>query len=345
MICAFQLLDRSAICRILVRTPCHNGAEAVPSTWKLVLTVHLFLPPVLRDDFRQTPSDVVVAAGEPAVMECIPPRGHPEPTISWKRNNIRVNDRDERITIRGGKLMISNTRKSDAGMYVCVGTNMVGEKDSDPAELVVFERPVFTKQPVNQVVLADDTVEFFCEVHGDPTPTVRWRREEGELPRGRFEIRSDNSLRLSQVRAEDEGTYTCVSENSVGKAEASGTLQVHVGHSFPPQIVVRPRDQITAPGRTVTFLCGTKGNPPPAVFWQKEGSQILLFPIQEPSHSSRFSVSLSGELTIADVQVEDSGYYICQAISVAGSILTKALLEVESGEFKHRVTRVDQERR
>ncbi|XP_027129252.1 roundabout homolog 3 isoform X1 [Larimichthys crocea] len=285
---------------------------------------------ILRDDFRQTPSDVVVAAGEPAVMECIPPRGHPEPTISWKRNNIRVNDRDERITIRGGKLMISNTRKSDAGMYVCVGTNMVGEKDSDPAELVVFERPVFTKQPVNQVVLADDTVDFFCEVHGDPPPTVRWRREEGELPRGRFEIRSDNSLRLTQVRGEDEGTYTCVSENSVGKAEASGTLQVHGGPSMPPQIVVRPRDQITAPGRTVTFLCGTKGNPPPAVFWQKEGSQILLFPIQEPSQSGRFSVSLSGELTITDVQVEDSGYYICQAISVAGSILTKALLEVES---------------
>uniref|UniRef100_A0A8C6SFS4 Roundabout, axon guidance receptor, homolog 3 (Drosophila) n=1 Tax=Neogobius melanostomus TaxID=47308 RepID=A0A8C6SFS4_9GOBI len=281
---------------------------------------------ILRDDFRQTPSDVVVAAGEPAVMECIPPRGHPEPTISWKRNNIKVNDRDERITIRGGKLMISNTRKSDAGMYVCVGTNMVGEKDSDPAELVVFERPVFTKQPVNQVVLADDTVDFFCEVHGDPTPTVRWRREEGELPRARFEIRSDSSLRLTQVRAEDEGTYTCVSENSVGKAEASGTLQVHV----PPQIVVRPRDQITAPGRTVTFLCGTKGNPPPAVFWQREGSQILLFPVQDVAQSGRFSVSLTGELTITDVQVEDSGFYICQAISVAGSILTKALLEVET---------------
>lgn len=46
-------------------------------------------------------------------------------------------------------------------------------------------------------------------------------------------------------------------------------------------------------------------------------------------------MSLSGELTISDVQVEDSGYYICQAISVAGSILTKALLEVESGECQH----------
>uniref|UniRef100_A0A9J8B5G5 Roundabout, axon guidance receptor, homolog 3 (Drosophila) n=1 Tax=Cyprinus carpio carpio TaxID=630221 RepID=A0A9J8B5G5_CYPCA len=281
---------------------------------------------ILRDDFRQTPSDVVVAAGEPAVMECIPPRGHPEPTISWKRNNVKVNDKDERITIRGGKLMISNTRKSDAGMYVCVGTNMVGEKDSDPAELVVFERPMFVRRPVNQVVLADDTVDFQCEVQGDPTPTIRWRKEEGELPRGRFEIRADNSLRLTQVKAEDEGSYTCLSENSVGKAEASGTLQVHV----PPQIVVRPRDQISAQGRTVTFLCGTKGNPPPAVFWQKEGSQVLLFPSQPPSQSGRFSVSLSGELTITDVHSEDSGYYICQAISVAGSILTKALLEVES---------------
>uniref|UniRef100_A0A8B9K9S8 Roundabout, axon guidance receptor, homolog 3 (Drosophila) n=1 Tax=Astyanax mexicanus TaxID=7994 RepID=A0A8B9K9S8_ASTMX len=280
---------------------------------------------ILRDDFRQTPSDVVVAAGEPAVMECIPPRGHPEPTISWKRNNVKVNDKDERITIRGGKLMISNTRKSDAGMYVCVGTNMVGEKDSDPAELVVFERPMFVRRPVNQVVLADDTVDFQCEVQGDPAPTIRWKKEEGELPRARSEIRSDNSLRLTQVKEEDEGSYTCVSENSVGKAEASGTLQVHV----PPQIVVRPRDQISAPGRTVTFLCGTKGNPPPAVFWQKEGSQILLFPSQPPAQSGRFSVSLSGELTISDVHSEDSGYYICQAISVAGSILTKALLEVE----------------
>lgn len=43
----------------------------------------------------------------------------------------------------------------------------------------------------------------------------------------RFEIRGDNSLRLVRVRAEDEGTYTCVTENSVGKTEASAVLQVH----------------------------------------------------------------------------------------------------------------------
>lgn len=49
--------------------------------------------------------------------------------------------------MRGGKLMISHTKKNDAGMYVCVGKNMVGERDSDPAELVVYgESLVYTKQ-------------------------------------------------------------------------------------------------------------------------------------------------------------------------------------------------------
>lgn len=41
-----------------------------------------------------------------------------------------------------------------------------------------------------------------------------------------------------------------------------------------PQFVIRPRDQIVAQGRTATFPCETKGNPQPAVFWQKEGSQV-----------------------------------------------------------------------
>lgn len=59
----------------------------------------LFLLSVLRDDFRQNPSDVMVAVSEPAVMECQPPRGHPEPTISWKKDGSPLDDKDERITV------------------------------------------------------------------------------------------------------------------------------------------------------------------------------------------------------------------------------------------------------
>ncbi|XP_048350528.1 roundabout homolog 2 isoform X6 [Sphaerodactylus townsendi] len=283
---------------------------------------------LLRDDFRQNPTDVVVAAGEPAILECQPPRGHPEPSIYWKKDKIRIDDREDRISIRGGKLMISNTRKSDAGMYTCVGTNMVGERDSDPAELTVFERPTFLRRPINQVVLEEETVEFRCQVQGDPQPTVRWKKDDNDLPRGRYDIKDDYTLRIKKAVSADEGTYTCIAENRVGKVEASATLTVRARPVAPPQFVVRPRDQIVAQGRTVTFPCETKGNPQPAVFWQKEGSQNLLFPNQPLQPNSRYSVSPTGDLTITNIQRSDAGYYICQALTVAGSILAKAQLEV-----------------
>ncbi|KAM9671159.1 roundabout homolog 2 isoform 4-T4 [Dama dama] len=283
---------------------------------------------LLRDDFRQNPTDVVVAAGEPAILECQPPRGHPEPTIYWKKDKIRIDDKEERISIRGGKLMISNTRKSDAGMYTCVGTNMVGERDSDPAELTVFERPTFLRRPINQVVLEEEAVEFRCQVQGDPQPTVRWKKDDADLPRGRYDIKDDYTLRIKKAVSTDEGTYMCIAENRVGKVEASATLTVRARPVAPPQFVVRPRDQIVAQGRTVTFPCETKGNPQPAVFWQKEGSQNLLFPNQPQQPNSRCSVSPTGDLTITNIQRSDAGYYICQALTVAGSILAKAQLEV-----------------
>nr|XP_009666215.1 PREDICTED: roundabout homolog 1 isoform X7 [Struthio camelus australis] len=282
---------------------------------------------ILRDDFRQNPSDVMVAVGEPAVMECQPPRGHPEPTISWKKDGTPLDDKDERITIRGGKLMITYTRKNDAGKYVCVGTNMVGERESEVAELTVLERPSFVKRPSNLAVTVDDSAEFKCEARGDPVPTVRWRKDDGELPKTRYEIRDDHTLKIRKVMAGDMGSYTCVAENMVGKAEASATLTVQVV-SEPPQFVVKPRDQVAALGRTVTFQCEATGNPQPAIFWRREGSQNLLFSYQPPQSSSRFSVSQTGDLTITNVQRSDVGYYICQTLNVAGSIITKAYLEV-----------------
>uniref|UniRef100_A0AAR2L6D7 Roundabout, axon guidance receptor, homolog 2 (Drosophila) n=1 Tax=Pygocentrus nattereri TaxID=42514 RepID=A0AAR2L6D7_PYGNA len=282
---------------------------------------------LLRDDFRQNPQDVVVAVGESATLECQPPRGHPEPTTFWRKDKARLDLKDDRITIRGGKLTISNTRKSDGGMYVCVANNMVGERESEMAQLSVFERPTFVRRPVNQVVLVDESVEFRCQVEGDPPPSLRWRKDEAEIPRGRYEMKyekDDFVLRIKKVSAGDQGSFTCVAENRVGKLEASATLTVREA----PQFVVRPRDQIVMQGHTATFPCETKGNPQPTVFWQREGSQDLLFPNQPPQTGSRFLVAPNGDLTITSVQRSDAGYYICQALTVAGSILAKAQLEV-----------------
>lgn len=60
--------------------------------------------------------------------------------------------------------------------------------------------------------------------------------------------------------------------------------------------------------------------------------QNLLFSSQPPPPSSRFSVSQTGDLTITAVERSDGGYYSCQALNIAGSVITKALLEVTDGE-------------
>lgn len=61
--------------------------------------------------------------------------------------------------------------------------------------------------------------------------------------------------------------------------------------------------------------------------------QNLLFPNQPQQPNSRYSVSPTGDLTISNIQRSDAGYYICQALTVAGSILAKAQLEVTDGEY------------
>lgn len=43
----------------------------------------------------------------------------------------------------------------------------------------------------------------------------------------RFEILDDHTLNIRQVTSADEGSYTCVVENMVGKSEASAMLTVH----------------------------------------------------------------------------------------------------------------------
>ncbi|XP_069366112.1 roundabout homolog 1-like isoform X3 [Paralichthys olivaceus] len=104
---------------------------------------------------------------------------------------------------------------------------------------------------------------------------------------------------------------------------------------MPPAFAIRPRNQVVTVGRTVTFQCEATGNPQPAIFWQREGSESLLFSYQPPQPYSRLSVSQMGSLTITDVQHSDGGFYSCQALNIAGSVITKALLEVTDSGSDH----------
>lgn len=61
-----------------------------------------FSPPaVLREDFRASPSGARVVAGERAMLDCSPPRGHPEPLVSWTKDGHPLT-LDDRWVLAGG---------------------------------------------------------------------------------------------------------------------------------------------------------------------------------------------------------------------------------------------------
>ncbi|OWA51630.1 Roundabout-like protein 2 [Hypsibius exemplaris] len=280
---------------------------------------------LLRDEFRRQPSlNLQVAAGETALLECQPPRGFPEPKVFWKRDGKELKATGRFALMDEGNLVITEVRASDAGKYICVAENLVGTKESHVAVLSVHVKPSFISPPQDITAIAEDNVVFECKVKGDPEPTVTWRKKDGgrwPLKDNRVSLQDDRSLRIERVSPSDEGVYVCDAENIVGTASTTAILTVHSRPSF----LMTPRDQRVAMNGAVSFDCLTTGNPPPAVFWTKEGSQVLMFPGQP---HGRYAVQSDGTLLIETVKKEDTGYYVCSALSVAGSSIAKVYLEV-----------------
>ncbi len=92
---------------------------------------------------------------------------------------------------------------------------------------------------------------------------------------------------------------------------------------------MKPKDQRVGMNGIAKFECVADGNPPPSVFWSKEGSQELMF---AGTTHGQMHVTADGTLRIQGVRKEDGGFYICSALSVAGSSVTKAYLEVTAIE-------------
>ena len=75
------------------------------------------------------------------------------------------------------------------------------------------------------------TVRLRCKVTGSPHPTISWIKEDKPLPQEnkRISIRNNtnaSALKIKNVKLADQGNYTCIAENALGKANA--TLQLEI---------------------------------------------------------------------------------------------------------------------
>ncbi|KAM9847003.1 roundabout homolog 4 [Aulostomus maculatus] len=181
---------------------------------------------VLQEEFAVQPSDLEVAEGEVAVLNCGPPVGHPEPNILWRKDGVSINSTDFHYTELSGKLIIAPAQKNHSGAYVCVASNTVGVRESRAARLSVLAKPVLLLKPENVSVRMGESAQFYCRAKGDPPPSVVWSREQGPLPNGRYLVNPDQTLQIHYVTAQDAGRYTCTAVNDAGVVTASAQLLV-----------------------------------------------------------------------------------------------------------------------
>ncbi|XP_063827499.1 roundabout homolog 1-like [Ostrinia nubilalis] len=271
---------------------------------------------MLRDDFRAEPTDVVVAAGEPALMVCSPPRGVPEPSVHWLKDgqpyDVEVNGR---VTVTDtGNLKIVETLPTDSGLFRCVASNIAGERQSRAAGLIVLRRPHFVVKPNNITALVGQTVEFNCQSY-DTNVKITWVKEDSPLPSHATIIRG--LLRLEHVSAADAGIYSCRADSQTGSSITSATLTVY----SLPHFTQIPSNLTAWEGDVVSIPCEAKGLPTPTTFWILEGNQdSLLFPECMKSNSSL--------LYLDEAKAAHSGRVICTAVNAAGSIMQEAYLTV-----------------
>lgn len=76
------------------------------------------------------------------------------------------------------------------------------------------------------IVSAGDAIILNCQAEGTPTPEILWYKDANPVePSGTVGIFNDGTeLRISNIRHEDIGDYTCIARN--GEGQVSHTARV-----------------------------------------------------------------------------------------------------------------------
>ena len=98
---------------------------------------------------------------------------------------------------------------------------------------VFSAKPKFIERPEDLIVNEGQSAKFTCTADGEPRPTVFWQREgKGAMlfpyqwHLGRFYVTKFGDLKISNVREEDEGVYTCAALSQSGSIQVKAHLTV-----------------------------------------------------------------------------------------------------------------------
>ncbi|XP_039952935.1 protein turtle isoform X5 [Bactrocera tryoni] len=215
-------------------------------------------------------------------------------------------------------LNLTNIKESDQGWYECkvvfLNRDPKQHKNGTWFHLDVHAPPRFSVTPEDIIyVNLGDSIILNCQADGTPTPEILWYKDANPVdPSSTVGIFNDGTeLRISTIRHEDIGEYTCIARN--GEGQVSHTARVIIAGGA--VIMVPPTNQTKLEGEKVIFSCEAKAMPGNVtVRWFREGS-----PVREvASLETRVTIRKDGSLIINPVSADDSGTYLCEVTNGIG---------------------------
>uniref|UniRef100_A0A8C3PTK8 Neurofascin n=1 Tax=Calidris pygmaea TaxID=425635 RepID=A0A8C3PTK8_9CHAR len=267
------------------------------------------------------PQNLILAPGEDGRLVCRA-NGNPKPAIQWLVNGepIEGSPPNPSREVAGDTIVFRDTQIGSSAVYQCNASNEHGYLLAN-AFVSVLDVPPRILAPRNQLirVIQNNRTRLDCPFFGSPIPTLRWFKngQGNTLDGGNYKAHENGSLEMNMARKEDQGIYTCVATNILGKAEAQVRLEV----KDPTRIVRGPEDQVVKRGSMPRLHCRVKHDPTLklTVTWLKDDAPLYM--------GNRMKKEDDG-LTIYGVAERDQGDYTCVASTELDKDLAKAYLTV-----------------
>ncbi|XP_036058874.1 neurofascin isoform X7 [Onychomys torridus] len=267
------------------------------------------------------PKNLILAPGEDGRLVCRA-NGNPKPTVQWMVNGepLQSAPPNPNREVAGDTIIFRDTQISSRAVYQCNTSNEHGYLLAN-AFVSVLDVPPRMLSPRNQLirVILYNRTRLDCPFFGSPIPTLRWFKngQGSNLDGGNYHVYENGSLEIKMIRKEDQGIYTCVATNILGKAENQVRLEV----KDPTRIFRMPEDQVVKRGTTVQLECRVKHDPSLklTVSWLKD---------DEPLYIGNRMKKEEDSLTIFGVAERDQGSYTCMASTELDQDLAKAHLTV-----------------
>ncbi|KAI5091777.1 immunoglobulin superfamily DCC subclass member 3-like [Silurus meridionalis] len=277
--------------------------------------------------FYMHPESMMVDEGGVARFQC-QVNSIPEAGITWEKDRMAISTSNERYTLLPmGILQITGVKKSDAGVFRCVATNIANTRYSHEALLNVtggasriYKEPVILSGPQNLTITVHQTAILECIATGNPRPIVSWSRLDGRsIGVEGIQVLGTGNLMISDVSLQHSGVYVCAA-NRPGtrmRRTALGRLVVQA----PPEFIQWPQSVSKPVGGSAVFTCVAQGVPEAHLIWLKNGK------ILTPGDNVKLTNNNS-TLAVTRITSEDEAIYQCIAENSAGTNQASARLAV-----------------